>query len=99
MMTKLKSEVRTLISRELERANQDNPQFHSPHEGYAVLLEELDEVEVEFNRLKLCVGFLWERIKHDIPADPVLVRVTAERLACEAIQVAAMAQKFYKLIT
>ena len=38
---------------ELTRANKMYPQFHSPHEGYAVLLEEMDE--------------LWDEIKKKQP--------------------------------
>ena len=44
MMTKLLTEISTLVSHELERANQDNPPFHSRHEGYAVILEEVNEM-------------------------------------------------------
>jgi hypothetical protein len=32
------------VSRELARAREKFPAFHSAHEGYAVLMEELDEL-------------------------------------------------------
>ena len=49
----LRLEIRDQIMEvhtELTRANSIHPQFNSPHEGYAVLLEEVDE--------------LWQEIKH-----------------------------------
>lgn len=40
------------VAAELERAERKFPRFNSPHEGYAVILEELDELwdEVKANR-------------------------------------------------
>lgn len=40
-----------LVKKELESANSKFPLFTSPHHGYAVILEELDE--------------LWDEIKND----------------------------------
>ena len=33
-----------LIEAEAKRASEKHPSFHSPHEGYAVIKEELDEL-------------------------------------------------------
>ena len=35
-------EVQALFDKELKKANENNPQFHSSHEAYAVLLEEVE---------------------------------------------------------
>ena len=35
------------VAREVERARSLHPQIHSAHEGYAVILEELDEFKAE----------------------------------------------------
>jgi len=70
-----KMEMLNLVRDELDRARQKFPPFNSGHEGYAVILEELDE--------------LWTEIRSN--------QATAgrnERMAKEAIQVAAMALRF-----
>ncbi len=38
------SQVVDLVLKELERASASNKPFNSPHEGFAVLLEEVDEL-------------------------------------------------------
>jgi hypothetical protein len=66
-------DVRALVDGELWRARRQHPQpFNSAHEGYAVLLEEVDELKAE----------VWNRKR-----DP-------KALLKEAVQVAAMAQRF-----
>ena len=40
----------TLIVREYKRATEMNGSFNSPHEGYAVILEELDELWDEIKK-------------------------------------------------
>lgn len=39
--------------------------YHTLHEGYAILLEELEEVEDEHKDLKIWVDKFWEAIKND----------------------------------
>ncbi len=39
--------------------------YHSLHEGYAVLLEEVEEVRDEYNSLLSNYHYLWENIKDD----------------------------------
>lgn len=93
MMTKLLSEVSDLASRELERANLDNPPFHSRHEGYAVILEEAEELSEETGCVFRLLSELWESIRADKPASTEELKQAAIRAACEAVQVAAMAEK------
>jgi hypothetical protein len=41
------SEAVMAVVREFARANHIHPQFNSAHEGYAVILEEMDELKAE----------------------------------------------------
>jgi hypothetical protein len=43
----LKSEAIDTIAKELDKANDKFPLFNSPHEGYAVLIEEVEELKAE----------------------------------------------------
>lgn len=97
MMTKLLTEVSNLVSQELERANQDNPPFHSRHEGVAVILEEAEELSEETECVFRLLSELWESVKANRAASTEELKQAAIRAACEAVQVAAMAEKFHDL--
>ncbi len=75
------------VARELARAREKFPPFHSAHEGYAVLLEEVEELKREV---------FWGPTK--MPAvHPLELTREHQRIAlmrAEAIQVAAMAVRF-----
>lgn len=60
------------------------------------MLEEVEEATYELNKLREYVGGLWDRIKDDnnTAIRTGAVQGIAVDLACEAIQVAAMAQKY-----
>ena len=95
-MSTIKSDVEKLVQKELESANQRFPMFRSDHEGAAVILEEIEETKSSLLTVELAFTHLWRKIKKDI-SDIDLVKglkFEAISLACEAIQVAAMAQKF-----
>lgn len=95
MMKRLMKSVNELVSQELKMANTNFPPFNSRHEGYAVLLEEVEEAECEMEAVKQGTDSLWYAIKSDMPTTPIAgVKNYAVRLACEAIQVAAMCDKF-----
>ena len=92
---RLMNNVNELVSQELKMANTNFPPFNSRHEGYAVLLEEVEEAEYEMCMVKSSLNYVWGAVKTDIPIIPVEdVKNYAVRLACEAIQVAAMCDKF-----
>lgn len=90
-----------LVTEELEAANMQHTVFHSPHEGYAVLLEETEEVAEELKGLQNNMRILWECVKMDDEPNgrnyARFVETKAIRIAAEAIQVAAMARKFRAL--
>ena len=67
-----------VVSRELVNARAKFPPFNSAHEGYAVLLEEVEELKQEV---------FWGA-KNSTP------KVHSIKMRAEAIQVAAMALRF-----
>ena len=91
--------VEGLVSTELKAANEKFPPFHSDHEGYAVILEEVEELSEEINTvIKYNLEIAWRAVKASKPASAAEnisnVEAAAIRAACEAIQVAAMCRKF-----
>lgn len=96
-MNEIKSEVKNLVQKELESANQKFPMFRSDHEGAAVIFEEIEECKQEIENLEIQFEVLWGYVKDDNKMSVITserLKLTAANLACEAIQVAAMAQKF-----
>lgn len=96
-MNAVKQDVEKLVQKELESANQRFPMFRSDHEGAAVILEEIEETHSEMLDMELNYKSLWQTIKENFintASYAELIFDDAINLACEAIQVAAMAQKF-----
>ena len=97
-MSTIKSDVEKLVQKELGAVNQKFPVFHSDYEGAAVIFEEIEEVESELSGVRRMFAGAWYSIKHDegIKSCSYISKLKnrATNLACEAIQVAAMAQKF-----
>lgn len=87
-----------LAKEELEKANKVNPLFHSDHEGYAVLQEEIEEAEEVFDSAKECVGLAWEAVKTDYPEGARQkireMRYQLVYAAAEIVQAIAMCDKF-----
>lgn len=97
-MDAVKKDVEALIQKELEAANKKFPIFHSAHEGYAVLLEEAEELEGDSASVKYDMLCLWSNVKRN-NAEAALATVShtyerAVNAAVEAIQTAAMCKKF-----
>lgn len=86
-----------LMVEELAAANRTNPPFHSLHEGYAVLLEEVEETGDALTDMELGLKQMWDSVKRDKNYEARVaafaVRRHAFETAAEAIQVAAMATK------
>lgn len=99
-MNAVSKDVEKLAGKELASANERFPQFHSPHEGWAVLREEYDKLEEEVHQLDGEINcYLWGSVKRDTTADNVEAVVSrAIAVACEAIQVAVMAQKYRDML-
>lgn len=98
-MDVVRTDVEKLVLKELQSANDKFGMFNSLHEGYAVVLEEFDESKDDLNALEMDLNYLWYCIKNDIVDEDFYknlstIKTSAISLAVEAIQVAAMAQKF-----
>ncbi len=87
--------IHTLIEKELAEANQIHPLFQSPHEAYAVMLEEVEELEEEVAYIRKRLAEMWERIRNDCGVEDILHKIKggAVHATQENIQVGAMAQK------
>lgn len=96
-MNAVKKDVEELVVKELNSANEQFPLFASLHEGYAVMLEEVEEVKEALESIDYYKVKLWEAIKQNIQVNALteakIIKTLATHLACEAIQVAAMAEK------
>ena len=99
-MNAVSAEVKALVYKELASANERFPQFHSEHEGWAVMQEEAEELQEECASIEMSMKQLWHRIRDGIPTvqHVALVEQYAEAAACEAIQVAAMARKYLDML-
>lgn len=99
-MNEIEKGVQELAEMELASANEKFPPFHSAHEGWAVLLEEIKELKAEVKAAQHFHKALFYSVMMDeLPREMMMntaqeVREKAIMAACEAIQVAAMAQKF-----
>lgn len=97
-MNSVKQDVEKLVQKELKSANQRFPMFRSDHEGAAVIVEEIEEAEKELKEVRNGFCGLWNQVKDNCKDssnyDAKCICIDAINLACEAIQVAAMAQKF-----
>lgn len=98
-MNAVENKVRELVNVELTAANADNLQFHSPHEGWAVILEEINELKFNVKWVKKYQKLLFVDIMKNSGrvsrcGSAELIKKYAINAACEAIQVAAMAQKY-----
>lgn len=97
-MKKLKTEVEKAVAFELSEANKNYPLFASRHEGLAVIEEEVWEAKNELVRLDGQFNTFRYNVFTDeyevITEDVQMMREYAVDLACEAIQVAAMCDKW-----
>jgi len=95
-MNVIEKEVNELVFKELNHANGNFPLFHSPHEGYAVIKEEVEETMDALNFLLELFTKSWQDIKKNKPVfeKMKLIQEVAKNVAIEAIQTAAMCEKY-----
>ena len=99
MITKLRKAVEEMAQKEYTlAAGQHGAQFHSAHEAYAVMLEEVQECEEELKEVNCFLAQTWANARNDEKdiTPLTLIHFRAINTACEAIQVAAMALKATK---
>ena len=93
-----REKVQDAVLAELANATKNyGREYHSLHEGYAVLLEEVEEAADNLEYIKKNMGVLWQSIKSNDLSETVLltdIEGTAQMLALEAIQIAAVCTKF-----
>lgn len=91
--------VEALVEAELLRASAKfGERHHSPHEAYAVMLEELEETQAELSKASSMLSGYWGAVKLNHPQDYLndaanRAKFLAIQTACEAIQLAAMCEK------
>ena len=86
--------IHNLIEEEMAEANKLHPLFSSPHEAWAVIREEIEELHEEIVAIGL-QGDMWYRIREDCGTEEILKQLKAHAIYAvqEGIQVAAMAAK------
>ena len=92
-----KTEILVAIAKEKEVAIENYGYFHSDHEFYAVMREEVEELQEESVCIVEMMGRLWDMIRADetLNRDKLeMIREMAIDAACETIQVAAVIDKY-----
>ena len=96
-MEELIAEITTATDIELKRSNEKFPLFHSPHESYGVIAEEMQEMSDDNKELmRLFMTYFDNVCQNEATYQKVCltsIRDTAIHMAAETCQVAAMAQK------
>lgn len=102
-MNVVSDKVEALVQLEYEADCNDHGPLASLHEGYAVLLEEMQETDDALGWIKWYLDNMWNEIKRNDAIGAVncarLCKTWAEQCACEAIQVAAVCQRIMDLQT
>lgn len=96
-MDAVKNDIEELVTKELRAANENFPLFASEHEGYAVMLEEFEELREAVDCMDNVMSSIWRGIRNNSGISEhklEFARRQAVHAAVEAVQVAAMAQKF-----
>lgn len=96
---KTKPLIAEAVKAELKNAqNNYGKKYNSIFEGYAVLKEEVEEVQEDFEFIQMKFNELWDSIReNDLDRISVLVsqiELKARNCAMESAQVAAVCQKF-----
>ncbi|MCM0648666.1 hypothetical protein NBE98_09795 [Clostridium swellfunianum] len=98
MRDKLLNSVKQVVEEELQRTYTEYGfgDFNSNHEAYAVIKEEIEEARIELDRAEQRLRWAWEIIKkNENPKESIeKIRLYGIYLACEAIQIAAVAEKY-----
>lgn len=95
-MDVITNDIDELMVKELNAANRKYHLFHTSHEGYAYIKEEIEETMDAMNELLETFAAAWDKIKQNQPAFGEIrqVRNLAKKVAIEAVQTSAMCEKF-----
>lgn len=99
MIKAIKDGVVKLAADEYDRANREHPAYHSSHEAFAVLVEEVCELGEELDAIRGHMRDQWELIRKNESSlfTVAEIELYAVRAACEAIQVAAVCERWKDL--
>jgi predicted PP-loop superfamily ATPase len=98
----MEKQIKLLIAEEMQRAIKKFKPFNSAHEGHGVIREEVEELDEVNEKVNEYLDKLWKQIKtngknFDSPSIGYCVEmINKYAIECikEAIQVAAMAQRY-----
>lgn len=92
------SKAGSITRDELVRIKEKYPMYANAHEGYAVLLEEIEEAQEMLKGIESYTAMLWEAVKNDnhkeIKRTLTKIGNFAINGCAELVQVAAVTQKF-----
>lgn len=95
--------VKAAIGSETQNAIENyGLKYNSFHEGYAVLKEEVEEARDEHVQIDYAIERLWNNVKtndvSELKNNVSAILLSAEKLALEAVQIAAVCNKILKSI-
>lgn len=95
---KAQEHIFSAIEKEKEAAIKNHGYFHSDHEFWAVLCEEAEELQEDSTCIISIVRRLWNSVRGDSMFNNIdtlnTIRENAIEAACEAVQVAAVIDKY-----
>lgn len=98
-----REDIVSAVNKEYEAAKKEYGPLSSTHEGYAVLLEEVEELGDEFEGIEHYLDYMWSQVKANDYLNTTeaasCMRYIAIQAACEAVQVAAVCQRIMDLIS
>jgi len=94
--------IEQLIEGELQEVDAKWPNYHSHHEAYAVIKEEVEECEENMEGIKNELKLYWDCIKGDMTLDSKSgyldgIKVLSKGLIKEAVQVYVIAKRVERL--
>lgn len=96
-MNVVHDEVLALVQKEHDAATEKYGPIASLHEGYAVLLEEVEETKEAVSRVEHHTAFMWKHLRENSKESALrrveYIKAQSIQAACEAIQVAAVCKR------
>lgn len=90
--------INKLVDSELENSKNRFNNINSSHEGYAVILEEVEEVQEEIINFEQSLQTLWKAVKNNSTEDQSehikAMEIISTQIIKESIQIAAMCKRY-----